>query len=141
MESCYTARNYTPNQSTRVPSSKARIKLVANISKFKEGSLDTFEQFSHCWVIFVFHENTNINIKGKILPPRKNDEKKVGVFSCRTPHRPNPIGLSLVQIDKVDSQEGYVYISGLDLIDQTPVKFHIFRFWISNLTFLRMIKF
>ena len=41
------------------------------------------------------------------------------MFSCRSPHRPNPIGLSLVKIDKIEN--GYVYLSSLDLIDGTPV--------------------
>ena len=90
-------------------------------SKFKEGSFDNFNEFSHCWVIFVFHENTNINIKGKILPPRKKDGTKVGVFSSRSPHRPNNIGLSLCKIEEVDCIKGYVYFSSIDLIDGTPI--------------------
>jgi len=68
-----------------------------------------------------------LTIKAKILPPRKKDKEKVGVFSCRSPHRPNPIGLSLVKIDKIE--EGYIYLSSIDLIDGTPVIYYnILRF-------------
>eukprot|EP00976_Prorocentrum_cordatum_P029988 610566-Prorocentrum_minimum.AAC.2 len=96
LESTYTARNFTPNQPQRAPSSRARLKLDNNTSLFKAGSFDTLEQFSHVWVIFVFHENTNLSVKARILPPRKNDNEKVGAFACRSPMRPNPLGLSLV---------------------------------------------
>ena len=57
----------------------------------------------------------------KVLPPRKKDGVKVGVFTCRTPHRPNAVGLSLVRIVGVDEKKGLVHISGMDIIDGTPV--------------------
>mmetsp|Transcript_30929 Transcript_30929/g.67566 ORF Transcript_30929/g.67566 Transcript_30929/m.67566 type:complete len:319 (-) Transcript_30929:115-1071(-) len=121
LESTYTARNFTPNQPQRAPSSRARLKLDSNTSLFKAGSFDTLEQFSHVWVIFVFHENTNLSVKARILPPRKNDTQKVGAFACRSPMRPNPIGLSLVKLEKVDNVGGFLYFSSVDLIDGTPV--------------------
>lgn len=73
------------------------------------------------WIQYVFHENTNAArvqgvrqgahdmeassnatppIKAKVRPPRLGD-RKVGLFATRTPHRPNPIGLSLVRLDAV----------------------------------------
>eukprot|EP00392_Amoebophrya_sp_AT5.2_P003132 g3137.t1 len=55
----------------------------------------------------------------KILPPR--GDKKVGIFACRSPHRPNPIGLSLGKIEKIDATKGLICVSGLDLVDTTPV--------------------
>lgn len=72
------------------------------------------------WVIFVFHiglceYNTQ---KTKIKPP-KLDGDKMGVFATRSPHRYNPIGLSIAKIDKVDSRT--IYLSGIDLIHGTPV--------------------
>jgi len=45
----------------------------------------------------------------------------VGVFSTRSPHRPNPIGLSVVAIDSVDEKEGVIHVSGVDLTDGTPI--------------------
>lgn len=55
-----------------------------------------------------------------MLAPRAGGGR-VGVFATRTPHRPNPIGLSLARVDYVDPKTRRVYISGSDLVDGTPV--------------------
>lgn len=60
-------------------------------------------------------------IKSKITPPRLDGRKKVGLFATRTPHRPNPIGLSLVRIAAVDLRARTVMFSGVDLVDGTPI--------------------
>jgi tRNA-Thr(GGU) m(6)t(6)A37 methyltransferase TsaA len=86
------------------------------------------DQFSHVWVTFVFDRNTNVHkasptectFKAKVRPPLLGG-KKVGLFSTRTPHRPNPIGLTLCKLDRVDLESGRVYLSGVDLCDGTPV--------------------
>eukprot|EP00516_Mucochytrium_quahogii_P010333 CAMPEP_0203775900 /NCGR_PEP_ID=MMETSP0099_2-20121227/6402_1 /ASSEMBLY_ACC=CAM_ASM_000209 /TAXON_ID=96639 /ORGANISM=" , Strain NY0313808BC1" /LENGTH=320 /DNA_ID=CAMNT_0050674757 /DNA_START=1479 /DNA_END=2441 /DNA_ORIENTATION=- len=121
VESVFSSRNYTPNQPTRVPSSRARIVLDVNLSGFRQGSIDGLEDFGYLWVIFHFHDNNNRSSKSKILPPRKPDNVKVGVFCCRSPNRPNPLGLSLVKLDRVDKVNGHLYISSVDLLDGTPV--------------------
>lgn len=51
-------------------------------------------------VLFVFHQSGSNFSKAKVKPPRLNN-KKVGVFSCRSPHRPNPIGLTLAKLESV----------------------------------------
>ncbi|KNC74664.1 hypothetical protein SARC_12796 [Sphaeroforma arctica JP610] len=58
-------------------------------------------------------------IKAKISPPRLGGKDKVGLYSTRTPHRPNNIGLSLVRLEKVEGRN--VYFLGADLIDMTPI--------------------
>lgn len=76
-------------------------------------------------MVYIFHANTNIArratavapVRAKIKPPRY--DKKIGLFATRTPHRPNPIGLSLVKIDKVE--DGVLFLSGVDLVHGTPV--------------------
>ena len=45
----------------------------------------------------------------------------MGVFSTRSPHRPNPVGLSLAVIERVDTKARHVWLNGLDLVDGTPV--------------------
>ena len=45
--------------------------------------------------------------------------QKIGLFSTRTPHRPNPIGLTLAKLDKIEGSK--VHVEGLDLLDQTPI--------------------
>lgn len=62
--------------------------------------------------------NENTHVRAKIKPPRLDGEK-VGVFASRSPHRPNPIGLTLAKLDKVDGN--VIYLSGIDIIDGTPI--------------------
>ena len=64
--------------------------------------LEGLEGYSHCWIIYIFHRNTDLQdlwrpddkgLKAKVQVPKLNG-KRVGVFATRTPHRPNPIGQS-----------------------------------------------
>lgn len=52
-------------------------------------------------VLFHFHKNETTHVHAKVSPPRLNG-LRTGVLGTRSPHRPSPIGLSLVQIDKVE---------------------------------------
>ncbi len=54
----------------------------------------------------------------QVLPPRSTSGRK-GVFSTRSPHRPNPIGLSVVRLEKVDGLN--IHILDSDMLDGTPV--------------------
>lgn len=68
----------------------------------------------------MFHNNTNndsSSVLAKIKPPRLG--RKVGCLSTRSPHRPNNIGLSVCKVVKVGT--GFIEISGIDMVDQTPV--------------------
>ncbi len=80
--------------------------------------LEGLSEFSHVWLIFVFHKNANKRVHAKVHPPRL-DGDKIGVFATRSPHRPNPIGLSVVKLEKI--QGNSLYLSGIDLIDGTPI--------------------
>ena len=81
-----------------------------------EQALDQLEKFSHIWLIYNFHLNDNW--KPKVNPPR-GSKNKVGVFATRSPHRPNSIGISCVQLVKVEGLN--VYVKGFDLLDETPI--------------------
>lgn len=116
VESCYLDKFGTPRQSGLVADSSARIILKPEFQP--ESSLQGLEEFSHLWIIFLFHKNTNHRFHAKVHPPRLLGESK-GVFATRSPHRPNPIGLSLVKLEKIES--GIIYIKEIDLIDGTPV--------------------
>lgn len=121
-----------------MPESLAVLQCVRDLNP--TAALEGFQEFSHCWVLYVFHENTNLQREGrtvarrrqtkgriplwqglcmKVAPPRCPD-LRVGVLSCRTPHRPNPVGLSLARVVKVDTKRGEVVLAGLDVIDGTP---------------------
>lgn len=53
--------------------------------------------------MFYFHKNETTHVHAKVSPPRLNG-LRTGVLGTRSPHRPSPIGLSLVQIDKVEGK-------------------------------------
>lgn len=80
-----------------------------------EQALQDIDGFERIWLLYVFHENTNW--KPLIHPPR--GERKVGVFASRSPHRPNPIGISCVTLCGVNGRK--LYISQHDLLDNTPI--------------------
>lgn len=87
-------------------------------------ALKGIELFSHIWVIFVFHQHGGKKWKPSIRPPRLGGRKKMGVLASRSPHRPNPIGISVLKLNSVDfeSEKGpLIHVSGLDLLDGTPI--------------------
>lgn len=80
-----------------------------------EQALEGLEQFDRIWVVFWFHQNQHW--KPKIRPPR--GIRKQGVFSTRSPHRPNFIGLSCVELKAIKGLK--LFISNHDLLDGTPI--------------------
>lgn len=108
----------TPRQGNLCPSTWAEIELVSE--RAPEGALEGLESFSHLWVISWFHKNRPGHASGKVSPPRLQGEK-MGLFATRSPHRPNPLGLSLAKIEKIDAQKRRLILSGIDLVDGTPI--------------------
>lgn len=87
-------------------------------------ALRGLEDFSHIWVIWEFSANKEQNWSPTVRPPRLGGNKRVGVFATRSPFRPNPIGLSCVEIEKIElsSKEGpVIHVKGADLLDGTPI--------------------
>lgn len=85
-------------------------------------SSNSFRADVLCQVIWAFHENTNgdsspKDLPAKIKPPRCSF--RVGCLSTRSPHRPNAIGLSVVQVVSIGND--FIEVSGLDMVDGTPV--------------------
>ncbi|XP_011931253.1 PREDICTED: nef-associated protein 1 isoform X3 [Cercocebus atys] len=118
LESCFSAKNGTPRQPSICSYSRACLRIRKSIFNNPEHSLMGLEQFSHVWILFVFHKNGHLSCKAKVQPPRLNGAK-TGVFSTRSPHRPNAIGLTLAKLEKVEG--GAIYLSGIDMIHGTPV--------------------
>ena len=80
------------------------------------------ESFSHIWVTFVFHALQNRDWKPLVRPPRLGGNEKLGVFATRSTHRPNPIGLSVVALERIATDDGVrLHVRGADLLDGTPV--------------------
>ena len=80
-----------------------------------EQALQDLDGFSHIWLIYALHHNPNW--KPMVQPPRAS--RKVGVFACRAPYRPNPIGLSCVGLISVQGLR--VNVGPHDLLDGTPI--------------------
>jgi tRNA-Thr(GGU) m(6)t(6)A37 methyltransferase TsaA len=120
IHSAFPERFGVPKQPGLAPGLKAIIELHGEWAH--ENLLRGIEQCSHIWVIFHFHLNEPF--KGTtVRPPIRGGEKRKGVLSTRSPHRPNPIGLSLVKIEKVLVKPGaaQVHVSGHDFVNGTPV--------------------
>ena len=81
-----------------------------------EQALDDLDGFDYIWVLFWFHENKNW--KPKVLPPHGGRSKR-GLLSTRSPHRPNPIGLSLCKLIGINGRT--IRIENPDMLDGTPV--------------------
>ena len=80
-----------------------------------EQAVKDLDSFSHIWLIYGFHEAKNW--KPMVLPPRGNQKR--GVFATRSPYRPNPIGISVVRLEKISGLK--LYVCGTDLLDSTPI--------------------
>lgn len=79
-----------------------------------EEALKDLSGFDMIWVISHMHLNKGWN--PKVRPPRLPEERK-GLFSTRSPHRPNAVALSSLRVDSVDVSKGVVHVHGLDLLD------------------------
>ena len=81
------------------------------------------EGFSHLWVLFVFHQTMDGGWRPTVRPPRLGGNTRMGVFATRSTFRPNPIGMSLVELKGIRCQKDQVILQlgSLDLVDGTPV--------------------
>ena len=92
----------------------ARIELLPG--RNFEHALEDVASWELIWVIFWFHQNPGW--RPKVLPPRSTTGRK-GLFATRSPHRPNPIGMSVVRLERVDGL--VLHIRDADMLDGTPV--------------------
>ncbi len=82
------------------------------------------EQYSHIWILWQFSDALRDKWKPTVRPPRLGGNIRMGVFATRSPFRPNSIGLSSVKIVKIDmttKQGAVIYVSGADMMNNTPV--------------------
>ncbi|PKH22822.1 tRNA (N6-threonylcarbamoyladenosine(37)-N6)-methyltransferase TrmO [Enterobacterales bacterium CwR94] len=81
------------------------------------------EGFSHIWVLFVFHQTADGGWRPTVRPPRLGGNARMGVFATRSTFRPNPIGMSLVELKSITvrNQQVILTLGSLDLVDGTPV--------------------
>ena len=111
-----------PRQSGLIPDLKAEI--VFEPEYRNPDALRGIEEFSHLWLIWEFSGAVRKEWSPTVRPPRLGGNTRMGVFATRSPFRPNPVGLSSVQLDSVElhTDRGPVlHVSGADLMDGTPI--------------------
>jgi tRNA-Thr(GGU) m(6)t(6)A37 methyltransferase TsaA len=113
VHSPWRAKHSAPRQPATARGVTGTIELFANGEY--EHALSDLHAWSHIWVLFWFHLNTSWH--AKVLPPRSRTKR--GVFATRSPHRPNPLGLSVLSLQRIEGR--VLHVSDLDILDQTPV--------------------
>ena len=110
-----------PRQSGLVPSLRARIVFEPEYRNAE--ALRGIEEFSHLWLIWGFSEVQQEGWSPTVRPPRLGGNRRMGVFATRSPFRPNPIGLSCVELIEADfnPKNPTLLIGGADLMDGTPI--------------------
>lgn len=87
-------------------------------------ALRGIEGFSHLWLIWQFSESVTDTFSPTVRPPRLGGNVRMGVFATRSPFRPNSLGLSCVELVRVESRPGLgtvLLVRGADLMDGTPI--------------------
>lgn len=118
LRSPYSRRIDAPHQSTVVAGTETGEAAVATLELqdwLDERVLQDLSGFDRVWLIFDFHLNEGW--KSSVKPPRGGPKR--GVLATRSPHRPNSIGLSSVELVKIEGRT--LYLRGVDLLDGTPV--------------------
>ncbi|EJD6049380.1 tRNA (N6-threonylcarbamoyladenosine(37)-N6)-methyltransferase TrmO [Providencia rettgeri] len=121
IESPYKEKFAIPRQPGLVQGGAGRLHLN---SPFNEpNAVRGLNQFSHVWVLFIFHQTMENGWKPLVRPPRLGGNDKMGVFATRSTFRPNPIGMSLVELHEITIKNNQVILElgSLDLVDGTPV--------------------
>lgn len=113
-----------PRQSGLAANLQARI--VFEPEYRNPDALRGLEEFSHLWLIWEFSANRRSaeNWQPTVRPPRLGGNQHMGVFATRSPFRPNPLGLSCVEIDRIETDADLgpvIYVKGADLMDGTPI--------------------
>jgi len=80
-----------------------------------EAGLTDIDGFSHLFVLWMFHRSEGFDLEG--TPPC--DDRSHGVFATRSPRRPNPIGLTVVELLRRDGST--LHVRGVDMLDRTPI--------------------
>ncbi|MGE4488701.1 MAG: tRNA (N6-threonylcarbamoyladenosine(37)-N6)-methyltransferase TrmO [Kiritimatiellales bacterium] len=117
IHSCFKEKFGIPRQPGLVKSATATLELLPPYNV--EEALRGIDEFSHLWILFVFHESVIEKFQPTVRPPRLGGNTRIGVFATRSPFRPNPIGLSVVGLKSVSGTT--LELAGGDFLDGTPV--------------------
>ncbi|KAJ8708731.1 hypothetical protein PYW08_010113 [Mythimna loreyi] len=118
IETAFHNKRGVPRQPTVMANAKGTVVINNCVFNNPDHALIGLEEFSHIWILFHFHMTESTNSPAKVAPPRLRGERR-GVFSTRSPHRPCPIGLSLVKIESIEGNK--IHFLGVDMVNGTPV--------------------
>ncbi|WP_340618549.1 tRNA (N6-threonylcarbamoyladenosine(37)-N6)-methyltransferase TrmO [Xenorhabdus entomophaga] len=121
IHSPYKEKFAIPRQPGLVEDGTGQLELLAPYNQVD--AIRGLEQFSHLWIIFVFHQTMDGGWNPLVRPPRLGGNAKMGVFATRSTFRPNPIGMSLVELKGIQHANNRIILElgSLDLVDGTPV--------------------
>ena len=111
VRSPHTQAGQTPKQTESARGIAATVEIDP---RFSDG-LKELEGFSHLWLVAHLHAANSVTLRVTTL----RGEPPTGIFATRGPFRPNPIGLSLVRLVRVEGS--VLHIEDIDLLDGTPV--------------------
>jgi len=97
------------------PPGAANVKGTVEILEEYRAGLKDLDGFSHIILVYHFHRSRGFDLK--VMPFMDTEPR--GLFATRAPKRPNPIGLSIVQLDKIE--DGVLLIQNVDILDGTPL--------------------
>jgi tRNA-Thr(GGU) m(6)t(6)A37 methyltransferase TsaA len=121
IQSCYKEKFGIPRQPGLVTEARASLTLIPPFNQ--ANTIHGLAQFSHIWLVFVFHATQHQGWQPTVRPPRLGGNKRLGVFATRSMYRPNPLGLSVVALTSINIQNGTIRLElqGCDLLDGTPI--------------------
>ncbi len=121
IRSCFKEKFGIPRQPGLAPDARAVLEFRPPYSRVE--NLQGLEGYSHVWILYVFHAAPAQPHKTKVRPPRLGGNRRVGVFGSRSYFRPNPIGLSVCELERLEVSRGHgrLLLKGVDMLDQTPV--------------------
>ncbi|RYY84022.1 hypothetical protein EON63_10070 [archaeon] len=133
VECSYLNKFSVPRQATIHPTNKTTNGTILSTSApeiaklviFPEyrACLDDLKGFDYLWLIGLFHLNSGFktHIHTRPVSPEHPVPSEVGLFSSRSPHRPNPLSLSALRIVNVSTAEGVVHVEGVDMMHDSPI--------------------
>lgn len=108
IHSPYKEKFAVPRQPGLVTSGRGELHLIAPYNQ--ADAVRGLEAFSHLWVVFVFHQTMEGGWRPTVRPPRLGGNARMGVFATRSTFRPNPVGMSLVELKGIRCQKDRVIL-------------------------------
>lgn len=122
LRTCYTDKFGVPRQSGLAASAWGVIEFEPAYRR--EEAVRGIEEFSHLWLITMFHLVEEEPKSLMVRPPKLGGNERKGVFATRSPFRPNRLALTVVKLERVEwegENAPRLFVSGVDLVDGTPV--------------------